>query len=154
MKKGILSIIVITIITICTACGNNVTASASVSEMTAEILNSFSSDFMSELTAERMPSYYNIDLNLLESYSVYIDGSGGFSDELAIFQVKDTKDVETVKQAIQTRVDERKNVFESYNPEEFDKLQNFIIKEQGTYILFCVSDDNATVENSFMSYFK
>lgn len=154
MKKGILFIIMIAVITVFSACSQNVVASASVSEMTEEILQEFSSDTMAEVTGERLPSYYNLDLNLLDSYSVYIDGTGGFSDELAIFQVKDTKDIETVKQAIQSRVEDRKNAFESYNPEEFDKLQNCVIREQGVYILFCVSDDNATVEENFMSYFK
>lgn len=154
MKKGILSIIITAIIVLCTACGNTASASASAGEMTAEILKDFSSDLMTEVSSERMPSYYNLDLELLEEYSVYIDGSGGFADELAIFKVKNEKDIETVKQSIQSRLEDRKKVFESYSPEEFDKLQNCVIKEQGAYILFSVSDDNSTVEKCFLSFFK
>lgn len=153
MKKGIISIIMIAVIALFSACSGN-TASASVEEITAEILNGFSNDSMAEVTAERMPSYYNLDLNLLESYSVYIDGSGGFSDELAIFQVKDTKDIEKVKRAIESRLESRKTAFENYAPDEFEKLQNCTIKENGAYILFTVSDDNSYVEKTFMSYFK
>lgn len=123
-------------------------------EMTGKILESFPSDIMAEVTSDRIQAYYDLDTGILDGMSVYIDGSGGFADELAIFKVKNSGDTDAVKKAIEKRLEERKELFRDYNPDEFAKLENSTVTVKGNYVLFVVSDDNSITEKAFGEFFK
>lgn len=126
----------------------------SPSEITGKILESFPSDIMAEVTSDRIQTYYDLDTGILDGMSVYIDGSGGFADELAVFKVKDKKDAEAVKESIGKRLEERKELFRDYNPDEFAKLENSTVIVKESYIFFVVSDDNSTSEQVFEDFFR
>lgn len=157
LKKFIAPILIVLTAVSFTACASKPTeASAPVKDITASIVNEvYEADTMSELDDERFPNYYELDLALVDEYSVYIEGSGGFSDETALFKVKEGSS-EAVKTAINDRVEQRLNDFVNYpgsHEDEISKLENKTIVEKGNYILLVISDNNTKAEEIFNSYF-
>ena len=78
---------------------------------------------------------------------VSYQGSGASSEEIVILQVKDKSKLDSVKEKINTRLQERKEAFESYLPKEVGKIENNILIVKGNYVILCISNDNKQVNN-------
>ena len=50
--------------------------------------------------------------------------------------------VETVKAAMEKRVEDQKAAFENYQPKEMTKLGDPLLETRGNYVILCLSDDN------------
>lgn len=148
MKKIIYLLIMILSILTFSACGK-ATANPVAKDVTASIISDFSSDSMTELSADRVNSYYDIDLKKLEDFSIYIEGSGGYADEVAIFKVKDNKDIEDIKASINDRIKNRLKDFDGYNSEELVKIKDNLVLVKGKYILFVISENNDKAKSTF-----
>lgn len=109
---------------------------------------------MTELTAENLGDYYDIDQSILKDFSVYIEGSGGFSDETAIFEVNTAADLGAVKTSVETRLTRRKKDFDGYNPEELVKLEGATVTTKGNYLIFLSAEDPAEALEIFNKAFK
>ena len=109
---------------------------------------------MNELNGDRIPMYYDINLNKVDDYSVYIEGSGGFADEVAVFKMKDEKDDTYIKDVISKRIEQRKKDFTGYNSWELDKIEKNQVSEEGKYVCFIISDNVDKANNIFEGYFK
>ena len=153
MKKIIYLLIMILSILTFSACGK-ATANPVAKDVTASIISDFSSDSMTELSADRVNSYYDIDLKKLEDFSIYIEGSGGYADEVAIFKVKDNKDIEDIKASIDDRIKNRLKDFDGYNSEELVKIKNNLVLVKGKYILFVISENNDKAKSTFNAALK
>lgn len=81
------------------------------------------------------------DLPEVEDYVVYV-GSGATAEEIAIITLKDEKDESEVKAALEKRVEEQRQSFANYVPEEVARLENSIIKSNSKYVVLCVSNDD------------
>ena len=148
MKKIIYLLIMILSILTFSACGK-ATANPVAKDVTASIISDFSSDSMTELSADRVNSYYDIDLKKLDDFSIYIEGSGGYADEVAIFKVKDNKDIEDIKASINDRIKNRLKDFDGYNSEELVKIKDNLVLVKGKYILFVISENNDKAKSTF-----
>ena len=148
MKKIIYLLIMVLSILTFSACGK-ATANPVAKDVTASIISDFSSDSMTELSADRVNSYYDIDLKKLEDFSIYIEGSGGYADEVAIFKVKDNKDIEDIKASIDDRIKNRLKDFDGYNSEELVKIKDNLVLVKGKYILFVISENNDKAKSTF-----
>lgn len=153
-KKILITLIFAVNVSAFTACGSAADTTASVKEIADKIVEIYEPDTMSELTDERFSNYYDLDLSYVDSYSVYIEGSGGFADETAVFKAKDENGVEAVQKSISSRIEQRKKDFDGYNPDELQKIENCLLLKKGNYILFVVSDNNTEAETIFSSFFK
>ena len=54
--------------------------------------------------------------------------------------------------ALENRVAYQKAGYEDYGPAEVPKLDSAVIKSAGSYVVMCVSDDNAKAEEVIKSY--
>ena len=75
---------------------------------------------------------------------VSYQGSGATSEELVILQVNDKSFLDSVKNKINTRLEERKEAFESYLPEEVFKIDDKLLEIEGNYVILCISNDSDT----------
>ena len=92
---------------------------------------------------------YGIDESLLESYVVRMPLANVIATEIGVFELKDAKDAETVKAAIQKRVDALLQQWESYLPAQYDLVKNHKIVEKGNFILFVISEEADTIVERF-----
>ncbi|MGN0665109.1 MAG: DUF4358 domain-containing protein [Huintestinicola sp.] len=119
-------------------------SSVSCSEITAAILDQVEMSSMAEVGADRVANYLDAGLTDDLSFSMYICGSGGFADEIAVFDLS-VNDEDALRAAIESRVQSRMKDFEEYNPDEFDKLGEAVLETIGNYLVFSVSPDNDKV---------
>lgn len=94
--------------------------------------------------------FTNDEIKELVSYQ----GSGATSEEIVILQVKDKSNLNTVKEKINTRIDERKEAFASYLPKEVFKIENNVLKIEGNYAILCISNDAKKVSDVINNYIK
>lgn len=123
--------------------------------VTENIINNFEDNLnMEKVSEENVKLYYNIDLDKIDDYSIYIEGSGGFADEVAVFKVKDSEYKNNVKDAINARIAQRKKDFTNYNTEELAKIDDYSIEEKGNYIALIIAENSLQAEKAFNNTVK
>ena len=94
--------------------------------------------------------FTNDEIKELVSYQ----GSGATSEEIVVLQVNEKSNLNTVKEKINTRIDERKEAFASYLPKEVFKIENNVLKIQGNYVMLYISNDAKKVSDVINNYIK
>ena len=157
MKKKFWIILIILIIAIVFAIvfiPKNKDVQINIQDLASRIVGSASfEDQLEQADSEMVMGDYNFwcdDSNDLVSY----EGSGGTSEELVILQVKDKSKINSVKEKINTRLSERRGLFESYLPKEVGKIDNNILRVEGNYIILCIANDTNTVNKILNEYIR
>lgn len=123
-------------------------------DVASKIIDNIDDDNMTSVSSDRISLYYNIDFDKVDDYSCYIEGSGGFADEVAIFKAKTNADVNDIKEAISSRIKQRTKDFEGYNANEVSKIENNLVYQKGKYILFVIDENPDEAEKIFNEQFK
>lgn len=121
-----------------TGCGNEVKTfdpNDLANELIAEV------NFDDELTKFEGDISKLYDLPEVEDYVVYV-GSGATAEEIAIITLKDESDEESVREALEKRVEEQMQSFSNYVPEEVARLDKSVIQSNQKYVVLCVSDED------------
>lgn len=135
MKKIVLISLILLLVS---GCGKE-TTSFNPNDLANELLTEV--DFDDELTLFAGDISKIYDMPEVEDYLIYI-GSGATSEEIAIITLKNSSDEADVKAALEKRVEEQKQNFANYVPEEVSRLEKSIIKSNEKYVVLCVSSDN------------
>ncbi|MGN0622050.1 MAG: DUF4358 domain-containing protein [Porcipelethomonas sp.] len=106
---------------------------------------------MVEVNEDNFIYEYGLEAGDYEEYSVYWAGSGGDADEICIIKANDTG---KVKKAVKERLDRRKDDFEDYVEEEYEKLCDSKVKTKGSYIYWLCTNDNSRSEKELLSHFS
>lgn len=127
----------------------------SPAEVTKEIISGFSADTsMSEVSADRISNYYDLTGEDYKDCSLYIEGSGGFADEVAVFEAASAEKVKTIQEAAKARIERRRKDFDGYNPDELTKIDDAQVTAKGNYVLVLITDDNAAAKKTFDKAFE
>ncbi len=153
MKKGIGILCAATAAIMLTACGSKQeeTASIEIESLAEELLETVTSDSLSETASSLIPSIYYLDEDAVISAVAYAS-SGATSCEIAVIESADTEDAATAEEKLQTRVDNQTELYATYNESEADRLDTAIIKSTGVYTVLCVCDDTDAAEKILDSY--
>lgn len=92
-------------------------------------------------------------INTAENAYVYVS-SGATAEEVAVFEFADEEDAGEAVEAANTRIQEQKESFEMYAPEEVSRLDKAIVKQSGRYLMVCITEDTDTAENIIEDYFQ
>lgn len=122
-------------------------AAAEPSDITANIIADIEMSSLAEVQSDRIEMYLDVDLEKVDSFSMFICGSGGFADEVGVFKMKSADDCESLKTLITERLDKRKVDFEDYNPDEFEKLGKAVCGVSGNYVYYAVTPDSDKAES-------
>ncbi len=154
MKKKVLVLLAVVMVMVLSGCGGSKEIVFGISQAASELLDCGAfTDTLTKCDNDKVVSLYGVDESLLAEYEVYI-GTGATAEEIAIFRVKDSKDVETVKASCQSRVDAQKEACENYLPNEMPKLESPVLTTAGNYVILCVSNDNGKVQTVLDGYLK
>ena len=91
---------------------------------------------------DQLKELYGLDPEILDSYVAEMPMMNVKANELAIFKVKDSKDVDTVKKACEKRAETVAENFKTYLTDQAELAQNYTLKNSGNYVLFAM-DENA-----------
>lgn len=90
-------------------------------------------------------NYYRLDDSIAE-YAIYISGSGGTAEEIAVLKAADSGKVADVKAIAERRVENLKLQFENYVPEEMVKLGDPVLVTKGDTVILVLADDSAAAK--------
>lgn len=118
-----------------------------VKDVATKILNGGSfGDELNELDASMFEVVYqDVDMSQVVSKYAYTN-SGASAEQIAVVEAKDSKAAEDVKAAMQLKLNDDIDANKDYLPNEIPKLQKPVLKVIGNYVILCVSNDNAKVE--------
>lgn len=85
---------------------------------------------------------------------VVYTGSGATAEEIAVFEAVDKDAAARVKAAVDKHIEETRESFTDYNPEELNKLKDPVVVTEGVYVILCVSDDNAKAKSCVDGFLK
>ena len=125
-----------------------------IQELAEQIIQSRSfEDELNMVDKDITMSDYDFTQDEIKNLISY-QSTGATSEELVILQVNDKSKLNDVKEKINTRLEERKEAFESYLPEEVFKIDNNILEVKNDYIIMCISNDSNKVNEVINNYIK
>ena len=110
-------------------------------------------DTLSELDTGMALTYYGIDADSVKD-SVIIVSTGATAEEIAVFEAADSDAADKVKTACEDRKEKQTTSYADYKPSETGRLDKAIIKEDGNYVVYCVTDDTDKANEIINKYFK
>ena len=99
-------------------------------------------DQMTPLELDAAVNVYGIDSAAVSAGKAYVS-TGATAEEIAVFTAADAGQVETVRAALEKRVEDQKVAYTNYQPQEMTKLSDPVIETRGDTVILCVSDDNS-----------
>ncbi len=135
-------------VTILAGCGEKGGASAIDADATAQSVmekGGYTEVLVKQEDSVIGASYTLLDLTQVESYAVYVSGSGATPEEVAIVTAKSDSDVESVRAAIDRRVDDLKFNFQDYHPEEMPKIESAVIVQKGRTVMLAICPESDAV---------
>jgi hypothetical protein len=138
-----------------TGCGTTTVKNIPVKDIMANIVSDTDlTTKMIDVSDNQIIATYGIDLSMLEEYSVKISNNIVSANTVAVFKLKDLKDLVTVQNCITKRKNDMVTTFQDYAPAESALAKNAVALTKGRYILFAVSKDAETVKTAFNDMFK
>jgi len=157
MKK-ILSILMVAFVMISfAACGQKETVKdISIKDMVDKIMELPTAERLmqsdlSTLNDENKYLIEPIELNtedLEEGYAIY-SMMNVKSDMILVFKAKDESSVENLKIVLDKAAENQERIWSQYLPDQYEKVQNRIVKEKGKYLIYIVTDEPQEVEKIF-----
>jgi len=99
-------------------------------------------DALEELPAAVVYVLLGIDEGHVSAQKNYFS-SGATAEEVIVFQAKDEAALKALRQAVEARIEDQKDVYVSYAPKEVDYLKGAVVEEKGAYLIYCVAEDSA-----------
>ena len=122
--------------------------SVSAADVTKAVLDEIPINSAFEKTKDTLVDYFGkLDIDSLTDFSFYLCASGAYPDEIAFFTFASEEDAEKAVPVVQERLDEQIELYETYTPKEFYKLENAVIKQSGKYVYYLVTSDNEKAES-------
>lgn len=158
-NKNIFTAIILVILglSILPGCSKNEKAAAkspAVSEIIAQVKQGIDISDMKEGDSKKLKKLYGIDSSEVQEFSLYTAPSNLKADEFAIIKVKDSKNVDKIKDKISKRIEKQSQSFKDYLPDEYFLIEKNVLKTKDNYILFVVSKDAQKIEGVFDAFFK
>lgn len=103
---------------------------------------------------ERLKKLYHLSSDDVASFVLYTASSNVKAEELLVIQLKEESEKNRVMAKIEERIAAQTAKFKDYRPEEYDLVENRVLKTHGLYILFAVSAEADSIERGFDEIFS
>lgn len=159
MKKSLkqlltLSLLVLSIFSLVGCSSKKETSkNPSIKEITDKVKETTDVSSMSVGDKNKLKKLYDIDPSEIEDFSLFTASSNVKADEIAIIKVKDSKNLDKIKENISKRVEKQGTSFKDYLPKEYYLIENHVLKTEGNYILLAISKDSEKIQNTFDGFF-
>ena len=90
----------------------------------------------------------DMDYDSVDSYFVS-DSEDGLADEIAVIAVKDAADVKAAKESLEEHRQDRRMLFEQYEPEQVKRIDDGIVFTSGRYAVLIICDNGQAVRAAF-----
>lgn len=104
-------------------------------------------DQMTDMDSAGTCRFYDVSTDLVQDSAAYV-GSGATAESMAVFEATDNSAAESIADALQTFTDNWIKSYSDYKPEEVPKLESAVLEQDGVYVVFCVTADNAAAKTA------
>jgi predicted nucleotidyltransferase len=158
MKKLPLALMLAVVFTLAlSACSSTkettIESNVPVKEMVDKMITEIEQPSLMELDAEMVKQQYQLDTTLLEDYAVRAPMMNVKTNEIAVFKVKDAKDIPAVETAIKDRATAVQKQFETYLPDQYENAKNYKMVTRGNYVFFVISEKADELVKAFDNFF-
>ncbi|WP_332651251.1 DUF4358 domain-containing protein [Lysinibacillus sp. 54212] len=126
----------------------------SAKEMIDKMLDMVEQPALMELQPDQVKDFYTLNTDKIEELSIRIPMMNIKTNEIAIFKVKDEKDVAEVEDAVKARAEAVQKQFETYLPDQYENAKNYKVVTKGKYVLFVISDQADEIVKIYHSFFE
>ena len=142
--------VVVGIVCLIVLFGGNSVSGADPREVAEAVTSAIDMENMQLADNQMVKRFYGLDPADYEGCILYYPNTNMMAEEVLIVKLKDLSQQQTVKEAIESRLQTQKNTFEGYGVEQFDLLTNHAVVElRGNYVLFVVSDHAEAARKAF-----
>ena len=153
MKKNVfaLTVIMVIILALLTGCSSKDTTSKepSIDEIDQNINDDVDISNMVESDSDKLEKLYDIDIDKVENFKLYTAKTNIEANELLILKVKNEEDIGDIKEDINDRIESQTNSFKDYLPDEYFLIEKHVLKSNGNYIIFIISEEAEKIESLF-----
>ena len=155
IKTGIFEIsrwtaVVLILVCLLAMFGSNKISSADPAEVEAAVVAELDMSAMVKADNQMVKRLYGLDPASFESCILYYPNTNMMAEELLILKLTDTAQQQSVRAAIEARVETQKTTFDGYGVEQYALLtENCIIDIRGNYVLFVVNADCDAAQKAF-----
>ena len=96
-------------------------------------------------------SLSDMDYNRIADY-FYAYAKNGTAEEIAVIQLKDSKDEAILMQSLQKHVDSRIKTLQEYNPEQVTMAEKAVITRKSDCVTLIISEKNGLVQKAFEDF--
>ena len=140
--KNIITVAMLVAVLLTVGCGT--AKELNVDDVSAKLLSEITyTDELSEIDLETAQMLFYLDDIQITKAKIYESG-GATAEEIAVFECASTEDADRVMTAMQTRVEEQKESFRDYVPEELLKLDAAVLVKSRNVVVLSVSGDAET----------
>ena len=131
--------------------GGNTVSNADPADVAAAVTEKIDMTNMLEGDNKMIKRFYGLDPSTFDACILYYPTTNMMAEELLIVKLSDLSQQETVRAAIEARIDTQKTTFEGYGVEQFEMLSNnAVVEVRGNYILFVVNANSADAQKAFL----
>ncbi|MFB5673412.1 DUF4358 domain-containing protein [Paenibacillus terreus] len=138
----------------CSGRGGMVAEKISASEVGKKIEQTVDLKEMKQGDSQKLQKLYRLDADIVEDFILYTSVSNVKADELAVIKVKKQTQAEIVKEKVEERIAAQKIKFADYRPDEYFLVENHVLKTEGRFVFFAVSDEANQMEQAFDNAIK
>ena len=150
MKYTAILGVILTVFFISACGGKESTKTPSVSEIYDKIKAETEMPEMISLDEKKLELLYGINLEQVEEFEVELVTANIKSDELAVIKAKEGA-VKDVLECVKQRLEEQKESFKDYLPDEYRVLEEAVVESKGDYVLLAVGKDADKMKEIFES---
>ncbi|WP_419875078.1 DUF4358 domain-containing protein [Candidatus Pristimantibacillus sp. PTI5] len=123
-------------------------------EMVDGMLAKIEQPALIEMTGDMVKQMYYIDPALLEQYTIMSPMMNIKTNEIAVFKVKDAKDIAAVEDGIKKRAGDVQKTFETYLQDQYEIAKNYKLVTKGSYVFFVISEQADQFVSEFDTFFE
>ena len=135
---------------LCRLQGQDRISDAKLEDVTAAVTKTLDTKAMQESDAQMIKRLYGLNPADYAGITLYYPATNMDAEELLIVQLQDVSQQETVKAAIDARLETQKNSFEGYGVEQFALFEKSVVDVEWNYVLFVLNEQAANAQRAFL----
>lgn len=121
----------------------------SFEEVAQNLEKSVTSEALQKADAQGLKRYYGLNGADYEGVLLYTSKSSMSAEEILLVRTKSESQAQDVREAVEKRLENRKNDFDGYAPEQVQLLENAELSVRGNFVFLAVSSDAEKYKDVF-----
>ena len=118
-------------------------------QITANIIAELKDTDLVKVEDDQISKHFDIPDGIVQECSYYTNKSPENASELACFILRDRSGYDALETAVTSHINSKSSGFKSLNPTQYNSLQNFLILQNGRYVLLAVGNNTKEEEKIF-----